>query len=126
MTRYVLRRHKPKPPWVWKGTWGKGAPKTLLTNSHSPIYRQVTDKTRIPVGDYDYLLRLYRRHEPDSVLPEWDSIPEQCQWIELVDDEEEIVLRLDMKSARMRGRRNRQGRWTLDLDHYTVYEKEQA
>lgn len=124
MTRYVRRRPKPRKPWEWKGTWGKGAPKTLLTNCHGLIHRQVTDKTHMPVGDYDFLLRLYRRFEPSAVLPEWDQIPERCQWIELVDDEEEVVLRIDMKSARMRGSRNQRGQWVLDLDHYTAYTQE--
>lgn len=80
--------------------------------------------TRMGVGDYDPLLRLYRRDHPDSVLPEWDQIPDRCQWVELVDTEEEIVLRIDMRSARMLGSRNSRGQFVLDLDHYTMYEQE--
>lgn len=126
MTRYVRRRPQPRKPWEWKGVRAKGAPRTLLSNWHWYVFRQVTDQTRMPVGDYDPLLRLYRRFEPSSVLPEWDTIPDRCQWVELVDDEEEIVLRIDMKSARMRGSRNRRGQWALDLDHYTEYTKEHS
>lgn len=123
MTRYVKRRAKPRAPWEWKNTWPVGAPKTALTNIHWMIFRPLTDQTKVIVGDYDPLLRLYRRREPATVLPEWDHIPDRCQWLELVDDDEEIVLRLDMKSARMWGQRTPRG-WKIPLEHYTSYEQE--
>lgn len=124
MTRYVRRRRpRPVPPWEWKGTWATGPPKTLLSNRHEPVVRRITGQTSAVVGDYDFLLRLYRRRSPSSVLPEWDQIPPQCLWLEQVDEENEVVLRLDMKSAKMWGTRTPRG-WQIPLDHYSMHEQE--
>lgn len=121
MTRYIRRRVP--PPWSWRPIYPHGAPKTCLTNIHWAIRTRLTAQTSVPVGDYDPILRLYRRREPDDYLPEWDQIPDTCLWIELVDDDEETVLRIPMTSARMSGSRSTRGGWNLPLDHYEEHQK---
>lgn len=77
----------------------------------------------MPVGEYDYLLRLYRRFEVTEVLPEWSQIPDRCLWLEMVDEDEEVVLRLDMKSAKMTGTQTDRG-FKIPLDHYSMHVQE--
>ena len=127
MTRYVKRRGpKPKPPpWEWKGVWETGPPKTVLSNWYRPVVHRLTTQSSVVLGNLDPLLRLYRREEPAETLMghEWAEIKDSVDWIEMVDADEHIVLRISMKSAKMSGRATRHG-WRIPLDHYTVYEQE--
>lgn len=90
------------------------------------MLHRITEQTSEVIGDLDPMLRLYRRRRCSETFyaHEWEDIKDSADWIEQVDDDEETVLRIDMKSAKMLGHKSGNGEWTVLLDHYSIHEQE--
>lgn len=139
--RKTTRRSQPRPPWDWKETAERGAPRVLLSNQKDPITVAYGD-SRIRVGRLDWLLRLYQHkgvtknsalQEIDGELhvcyegEEWEKVRDVADWLELVNDSAESVCRTDMRSGRKYGHRIELARgpgWAVPLHHYSTHTQE--
>jgi len=138
--RKHTRLAQPRPPWEWRETANKGAPRTLLSNHKNPVTVSLGG-ARVVAGQFDWMLRLYQhkgatkqsrfwQDESGSdfvayFAEEWDRISEKACWLELVDPDTESVLRTGIRSARKYGTTADTARgpmWVVPLDLYSLHD----
>lgn len=132
---------QPRPPWEWRETWSKGAPRVCLSNYTDYVYIQ-RGGTKLRTGRFDWMLRLYQHHGAtvQSVLQdvdgercvvydwaEWEWLKPLACWAEYIDAARERVYRISFGDICRKGRRTttRHGdAWVVPLHHYTLHETE--
>lgn len=144
--RLIRRKHtrlaQPRPPWEWRDTAERGAPRTLLSNHKNPVMVSLGD-TRVTAGRLDWMLRLYQHqgatkqskfwqdedgNDYVAYFPdEWEKVRDVAEWLELVDTDHESVWRTGIRSARKYGHTTDTARgpmWVVPLEHYSSHESE--
>jgi hypothetical protein len=125
-------------PWSKRPCWPTGAPRVCLTNLRDPIVAPVGAQSFVVLGEFDRLLRLYQHRasicsEGLAIYPieqVWNPLWQKgCEWIEMFDDEKEVVLRIDFRSALRYGSMEPSPMgdvWAIPLGQYTSHSQGEA
>lgn len=108
--RKVTRMEQPRPPWEWRPCFQGGAPRTCLSSHRDPVYIR-RDEHVFRVGQFDWMLRMYQHVGISDRAVRWEGyilydldhelplIRLSTDWIEYVDNRQEIVFRISKKEA---------------------------